>query len=133
MSEKYDGKIVSVRDDYTVVINKGMEHEVKVGQKYLIIGLGEIIIDPDTKEELEQLEIVRGRVAITHVQQKIATAESCEYDKSADIKEIKKVSSKGAIAILGGLQDTVTESITPGKEYLKTLDDTKVGDQIIKL
>jgi len=133
MSEKYYGKVVAVRDEYTIVINKGSEQGVDAGQKYLVVGLGEIIIDPDTKEELEQLEIVRGRVVVTHVQKKIATAESCEYDKSADVKEIKKVSSKGTIAILGGLQDTVTESIKPGEQYLKTLDNIEVGDQIIKL
>lgn len=133
MTERYYGKVVAVRDEYTVVINKGFDQGVEIGQKYLVVGLGEMIIDPDTKEELGQLEIVRGRVIVTHVQQNIATAESYEYDKSADVKEIKKVSSKGAIAIWGGLQDTITESIKPGEKYLKTLNKTEIGDQIIKI
>ena len=132
MTERYFGKVVSTPDKYSVVINKGTDQEVQVGQKYLVVGLGEIITDPDTGEELEKLEIVRGRVVVEHVQPKIATLKSCEYEASEDVKEIKKVTSRGGLAMFGP-QDTVTESITPGAKHLKALDGAKVGDFVIKL
>ncbi len=135
MTERYAGKVVRISDKFNVIINKGSENGVVIGDKFLIIGLGEIIVDPDTQEELEQLEIVRGKAVVTHVQEKISTLQSCEYEKSPDEREIKKVTSRGGIALPGmfGPQDTVTESIKPGKEHIKELKGVQVGDLIIKL
>lgn len=132
MTDRYFGKVVATPNKYTVVMNKGAEQSVQVGQRFMVVGLGDVIVDPDTNEELERLEIVRGRVTVTHVQPKIATLESCEYTKSEDVKEIKKVTSSGGLAMFGP-QDTVTESITPGEKRLKSLEGAKVGDCIIKL
>ncbi len=135
MTDRYFAKVVSARDRYTIVINAGEEKGAKVGDRFLVIGLGETIVDPDTQEELERLEIVRGKASITHVQDKISTLISCEYERSSDVKEIKKVSSKGGGGIVGflGSQDTVTESIKPGEERLKELTGVQIGDFVIKL
>lgn len=139
MTDRYTGKVVSVRDRFTVVTNMGSENGIVIGDKFLIVGLGEVIIDPDTQEELEQLEIVRGKAVVTHVQPKISTLQSCEYEKSSDIREIKKVTSRGSVAVVrlfgGGPEDntTVTESIKPGEERLKELTRVQAGDRIIKL
>lgn len=132
MAERYFGRVVGMPDKYTVVINKGDDNEVEIGQKFLVVGQGNIIIDPETNEELERLELVRGRVSIEHIQQKISTLKSCEYEKAKDLKEIKKVTSQGGVTVFGR-QNTVTESITPGKRSLKKLNDARVGDYIIKL
>lgn len=132
MSERYFGKVVTVPDKYNVVINKGSEQDVQVGDSFLVVGIGEVIKDPDTGEKLENLEIVRGRVVVEHVQPKIATLKSCQYEASEDVKEIKKVTSRGGLALLGP-QDTVTESIKPGAKHLKALDGAKIGDFVIKL
>lgn len=134
MSDRYFSKVAVVRDSYTIVISKGSENGLKEGDKFLVVGLGDLIIDPDTGEELEQLEIVRGKAIVTHVQNKVATLESCEYSKSSDTREIKKVTTK-ATALLGmlGPQDTVTESIKPGESRLKPFDEVNKGDLVIKL
>lgn len=135
MSDRYFGMVANVIDKYTIVANRGSNQGVSIGNKFLIVTVGEAITDPDTGEELEKLEIVRGKVSVTHIQEKISTLESYEYDKSPDTKEIKKVSSNGRSAfasIIGG-QDTVTESIKPGQSYLKELEDVKVGDYLIKI
>lgn len=132
MSDRYFAKIVAAPSKYLVVINKGEEHGVQPGQKFLIVGLGDLITDPDTGEELGQLEMLRGKVVAVHVQEKISTLESCEYEKESDVKEIKKVTSTGGISILGS-QNTITESIKPGEQYLKSLNQVSVGDRVIKL
>lgn len=132
MTDRYFGKVVSVPDEYNVVINKGAEQNVQMGEKFLVVGMGEVIRDPDTGEELEKLEIVRGRVVVEHVQQKIATLKSCHYEESEGVKEIKKVSSRGGLALLGP-QDTVTESIKPGTKHLKALSGAEPGDLVIRL
>ena len=102
MSDRYFAKVASVRDNYTVVINKGSDNGVKEGDRFLLVGVGEVITDPDTGEALEHLELVRGKATAIHVQNKVATLESCEYQKSSDTREIKKVTTK-ASALLGKL------------------------------
>ena len=135
MTDRYFAKVVSTRDRYTIVINAGSEKGVRVGTRFLVVGLGETIVDPDTQEELERLEIIRGKATVIHVQDKISTLKSCDYERSSDIKEIKKVSSKGGAGIVGflGSQDTVTESIKPGEERLKELTGVQIGDLVIEL
>ena len=132
MTDRYFGKVVALPNEYSVVMNKGAEQGVQVGHIFMVVGLGDVIMDPDTNEELERLEIVRGRVKVTHVQPKIATLESCDYTKSEDVKEVKKVIWNGGLAMFGP-QDTVTESIKPGEKHLKALEDANVGDYVIKL
>lgn len=141
MYERYVGKVINVIDKYTVAINLGTEKGVKLGDKFLIVGLGDIIIDPDTEEELGRLEIVRGKTTVTHVQDKMSTIKSCEYEKTPDKREIKKTTSPHSTRFYGGInvfgnQDSVTETIetvTPSKPYLQTLTNVKVGDYLIKI
>lgn len=134
MSERYFGKVVHISDKFSVVINAGAEKDVKVGMKFLVVGLGDVIRDPDSGEELEQLEIVRGRAEVVHVQPKLSTLNSIEVDRQPDTREIKKVTSRSTgIAALIGPQDVVTESITPSEPVLLELRGAKVGDLVIKL
>lgn len=128
MSDRYFAKVVNIQDKFTVVINAGSEKDVKIGKKFLIVGLGEVIIDPDTNEELERLEIVRGNAQVTHVQGKIATLRSSEYDKTADEREIKKVTARGGLSVFAGPQDTVTETTKPGEQVIREFRGVQVGD-----
>lgn len=133
MNERYFGKVVKLEDDFTVVVNKGSSSGIKEGDKFIVAGIGDIITDPDSGEELERLEIVRGKVIATHVQEKISTMKSCDYDRSSGKREIKKVTSKNmGMTSFFGPQDTVTESIIPGEERLKVLAGVSVGDVLIK-
>jgi hypothetical protein len=134
MTERYFGKVVSISDEYTVVLNRGTDQGVGIGHKFLIVGLGDIITDPDTGEELERLELVRGRVVVDHVQPKIATLKSSQYEKSEDVKEIKTVSTKASLALaIFGPEETVTETVTPGDRHLKDIAGVVIGDRAIKL
>ena len=140
MNERYFGRVVQVIDQYTIVINKG-QSEVQEGDKFLVVGLGDIIKDPESGEELERLEIVRGKVKVFHIQSKISTLKSCEYEREEDRKEIKKVRKirkSGAYNLLPlthfpGEEITETESVEPGERRLKELKDVEVGDYVIKL
>lgn len=139
MSDKYFAKVVKTVPPYLIVINKGINHGVNIGDMFIIVELGDDVIDPDTSEVLERLEIVKGTVRVEHVQDKIATLKSCQWEKKPDKKEIKKVfeKSKGIFAAVSGLHDgfgeTVTESISPGESYLLKLDNVSIGDLVIKI
>ena len=139
MKRRYFGKVVEVLNEYTVVINKGSDSEVKNGDKFLIVGIGDIIKDPETGEELEQLEIVRGRATVLHVQNKISTLGSCDYEREEDRREIKKIKKvRKHVAGFPFLAQspeeiTETESIEPGEKRLKELKGVEKGDYVIKL
>lgn len=107
---------------------------IQLGKVFLVVGLGETIIDPDTKESLGELEIVRGRARVSHVQEKIATLVSAEFEKSADIKEIRTVSTAGknTLASLFGPQETVTESIKPAAPVPKPFVKVQISDWVIQ-
>lgn len=134
MAERYVAKVVKVLDDYSFVVNRGSDNGLKVGDQFVVAGLGEPIMDPDTNEDLGRLEVVKGRAEVAHVQEKLATLKSCRYSRTSEKKEIKKVTSsgKGGFASIFGPQDTVTESITPGEPILLKLENVALGDVLIK-
>lgn len=144
MNDRYYAKVVHVKDRFNVVINAGSGRGLKVGTKFLIVGLGETIVDPDTNEEIERLEIVRGKTEVVHVQEKVATLCSIEYEFTQDVKEITKVKNVATpnSRNLGSLdffarnpepKETITESIKPGTRRLKDLSGAQVGDYAIAL
>lgn len=133
MGERYFAKVVKIVDKYTIVINAGSDRSLRVGKQFLIVGLGETLIDPDTKEPLGELEVVRGKARVTHVQERMATLTSAEYEKLPEVKEIKKVSTagQGGLAAFFGPQETVTESIKPTEPILKPFQGVELGDLAI--
>jgi len=135
MVDRYFGKVVRVSDEYSVVVNVGDNHNVKLGQRFLLIGIGETIMDPDTGETLEQLEIVRGKVSVTHVQEKISTLTSCEVERDRDTKETRRQSPNTLTALtkMFGDGESVTEVTKLGVERIKPLSNPQPGDFIIKL
>lgn len=134
MSDRYFAKVVKIVDEYTVVLNVGSDKGLRVGKVFLIVGIGEMIRDPETGEELGQLEIVRGKAKVTHVQDKISTLASAEIERQPDIKEIKKVSSTRGSPLISimGPQETVTESTRTGEPKVKALTGVAVGDYAIE-
>jgi hypothetical protein len=89
-------KIAMVVNDYTLVINRGRENGITVGQRLLVYTIGDDVIDPDTKESLGKLEVVKGTGRITHLQDKIATLSSDM--KSPPGRSIRKVGSDSSHA-----------------------------------
>ncbi len=134
MPDKYIAKVLKVVDPYTVVINKGRNGGINQGDKFIIIGLGETIVDPETKEELEKLEIVKGKAEATHVQEKISTLKSCGYGKHPDTKEIVKERTRKGLDLFSTFvqPETVTETITPGNTFLLKLEEVQVGDFVVQ-
>ncbi|MEA0565568.1 hypothetical protein ABC382_22770 [Lysinibacillus sp. 1P01SD] len=75
-------KVVMILDkDLRLVMNKGSDDDVKLGDVYLVFELGDTLYDPDTFENLGQLELVKGRGKVIHVQEKVATLETIETEK----------------------------------------------------
>jgi hypothetical protein len=83
-----EAKVIRILDEYTVVINKGSSDGLTAGMRFLIYEIDpEELIDPDTKENLGKLEIVKGIGKILHIQDKIATLQSDKFTTSQRIRK----------------------------------------------
>jgi hypothetical protein len=87
-------KVVHVaRSDYSpceVVVNGGTRHGVKIGDRFLVFGIGPEVSDPDSGDNLGRVELVRGRGEVTHVQDSLATLRSIEQSRGRRGKRITK-------------------------------------------
>lgn len=73
-----EGKVANIIDKYRVVINKGSEDGIYIGQKFLILTIGNELFDPDTDESLGKVEIIKGKGEVSHVQPRMATLQTIE-------------------------------------------------------
>lgn len=113
--------VARVINDFTLTINRGATHGISEGDKFLVYALDpEELIDPETKESLGHLELIRGTGIATHVQEKVTTIESNRYMSGGRI--IRRQS--GTLSILGG--ETIEES---GKEKIP-FEEPKIGNMV---
>jgi hypothetical protein len=75
-------KVVDIISPFQIILNCGNEDGVINGQRFIIYAIGKVIIDPDTGDDLETLEIVKGKGKIIHLQNKICTLESIEFNET---------------------------------------------------
>lgn len=81
--ETFICKVSKVVDDYTLVLNRGSKDGIENNFRFLIYEIGEEIFDPDTKEPLGKLEVIKGIGKVTHLQEKMCTITSDQYEKSS--------------------------------------------------
>lgn len=143
MNKDFSAKVIKLIKDkhddiYQIVINKGVNDGVKVGDKVIVYEQdSEELFDPDTKESLGYMEIVKGQGKVIHVQEKISIIESNEYyiTKSGEkvVEEDKPSSSqRGIMAALYSYnckQTVRTKYIEPEKER-KPFENIKLNDLV---
>jgi len=110
-----------------VVINRGSMQGVKLGDRFLVFGNGPHITDPDTGADLEELELVRGRGAVVHVQDQVATIRTIERRRSGPAKRIVREPTAGARWLAPGLSGRVVEEELPPEIELP-FEAVRLGD-----
>lgn len=119
----FPAKVVKVLDDFRVAINRGSEHGVKKGQRFLVYYLSkEEIQDPDTLESLGFLEIVRGIGKVVHMQEKMSTLASDEREPR-EVRTIKR----SPLAWQSMFEKTETEIVETPSE-IKPFAEPQIGD-----
>ncbi len=69
-------KVAKVLNSTSVILAAGSNDGIKEGMEFVIYDLSETICDPETGEDLGQLELVKGRVYAVHVQDKLTWAQT---------------------------------------------------------
>jgi len=112
LAEIIQGRIVKCLSEYEIVINKGKSNGVNEGQTFLVYLLDDEMFDPESHESLGRLEIVCGKGRIIHVQEKMATLESCTFEASEQ-RTIKKHKRQQPFSYFGEYDQE--EEIIPNK------------------
>lgn len=126
MSDEYSKlpKVIKVIDNFQIVINRGSEHGISIGDRFLVFGAGEQLSDPDTGESLGMLELVRGKARVVHVQPKICTLASDEFDTTPGKKRVIK--RQGGVFML--TNQPAVEEVTEGEERHQSPIEALIGD-----
>ncbi|MBO0475093.1 hypothetical protein JZO86_15430 [Enterococcus ureasiticus] len=64
---KSEASVIKIIDQYKIVINKGIEHEVTAGDIVEVFEIGEEIIDPTTSRSLGTMDIIKDELLVTTV------------------------------------------------------------------
>ena len=76
MQEIINGKVAALIDDTTLVLNVGFHEGVREGMTFVIFAEYQEILDPDSGEPLGKWEMVKARVVVDHVQERMCTVRS---------------------------------------------------------
>ncbi len=118
-------RVARVLDDFTIVLNKGAHDGLSLNDKFLIFEEGEDVIDPESGESLGPIEIVKGRVKVVHLQERVCTVRSSETIKIPGRK--RTIERRDAWSIAMGNQ--AREEIEEDHSYKeKPLDNPQIGD-----
>ena len=121
-------KVIKILNDYQSLINRGSEHGISEGDSFLIFRLGDKVLDPDSGEDLGELELVIGRAVVEHVQAKFSTIKSAEVDRYPGTKKIIRRETGRNLSLAFGLGGSGTEEIEESRPpTLKPLN-AHVGD-----
>lgn len=119
--KRFPALVVKVISDYTLTINRGWDHNIKTGDRFLVYAIDpEELIDPETGESLGHLEIIRGTGVATHVQQKMTTIESDRHTTKG--RTIRRQN-----AMFAGIGSEIIEE--PEKQLLP-FDLPELGDKV---
>ena len=67
-------KVARVVSPTELVLAAGADDGVEEGMEFIVYSLSDIVFDPETSENLGQIEVVKARVIAAHVQAKMTTA-----------------------------------------------------------
>ncbi len=125
------GFVVKIIDEETLVINRGSNHGLKNGDRYLIYGSGGEIKDPTTGASLGNLEIVRGSGTVIHVQEQMSTIKSDQFHRPSTItkRTIRKGAGSALTIALGGSESSEIIEEERGEASRIPFERPVVGDQ----
>lgn len=113
-----------------VILSAGSQHGVREGMVFIIYELGDPIIDPETLQSLGQLEIIKGRVKVYHVQEKICQASTFSRQQTRVIDPFEAIIGPTRAFQPREVEETVFEQLKVESALAVQTDLTvRVGDK----
>lgn len=79
MTNRENYKIIKVINEQNIVINAGKDKGLEEGTELEIFTPGEVLVDPETKEELGTLDIVKADIELTTLYEKFSICKNSAY------------------------------------------------------
>ncbi len=126
MTDPIEGKVARLLTVRDLVINRGSAHGVEVGMRFKILNPnGQSIRDPDTRDIIGSVEMVKVVVKVVEVQENLCVARTFKTIKTEPSGAMGRISI-GAIASMADAFGTV------GGERVETLrTNEKLAEQDI--
>ena len=77
---KYDALVAEIIDKRNLVLDKGKQDGISIGDEFVVFVLGKEVQAPKTGESLGVLEKIKGKGEVTHIQDRMCTIETYESD-----------------------------------------------------
>ncbi|MGA3053554.1 MAG: hypothetical protein ABSD63_05060 [Candidatus Korobacteraceae bacterium] len=114
--------VVEIISNTTVVLGAGSGAGVREGMLFVLYELGPEIFDPQNSAPLGKLEIVKGKVSVIHVQEKLAIAQTLEKTVSKT-----RILNDPIRSILTGKEE-ITETYTQEKLSIESSSSDRMKD-----
>ena len=112
MEEEIEGKVAAIIDNQIIVINRGDADGVRNGMTFAIFTVGEKINDPVTGETLGNFEIIKAKIEVVHVMEKMCSAIQIPVTDMVDLIQAKAIGKRqGSIDCEVEIGDSVREYI----------------------
>ncbi len=125
------GKVARILSDEEVVLNVGSEDGVEEDMEFVIFSESDHIWDLETGEDLGAIEIVKGRVKVYHVQDRMSRARTLTYQvrRPSPYEQL----ARSATLALGPSFETRRRKLQVPKDQVLPLTEdlaVKVGDKV---
>lgn len=77
-------KVLTIVSEKSILVNYGKEDGAKVGDGLRIVSVGEMIIDPDTKEELGTFDYIKEELEVVFVYPKFSMCSKIAHAKKTN-------------------------------------------------
>lgn len=78
MMSQYNIRVIEIIDEYSIIINYGIDDGASEGDKIRIISIGPEVIDPETEELLGTLDFIKDVLTITTAYDKFSLCKKIE-------------------------------------------------------
>jgi len=120
-------KVARIISSTEVVLAAGSDHGVTPGMEFVIYDLSDTVFDPETREDLGRIELVKGRVVAVHVQDRITVART----RTQRIEPWFGSQSPLLAALRVGVADVIPEQLKVDVATPIQRDNTvRIGDQV---
>jgi hypothetical protein len=105
---RIEGRVARILTDEGIVINRGSDHGVREGKRFVVFTELDEVEDPESGDSLGKLELVKARIVASHVQERMAvcTAEPPARPAEAEDPMHHTLSSEMvAVSMLAGRRE----------------------------
>ncbi|WP_066300235.1 hypothetical protein [Bacillus sp. FJAT-29937] len=133
MSSYITFKVIKIIDEYSLVINGGINDDISLGDNIEIFLEGDEIIDPFNEDEkLGTLDFIKEKLEVTEIYSNFAVCKKIITEKIFHPSAMQRAFSSIATNGLGGTTETrtIVEKINVDKSEIT---GRKTGEKVIKI